>query len=200
MISGDDADQDTVIITSTNLTSWTVRPVSGYSYIGSIAFGNGLFVISAYNGSTNILTSPDGITWTNRFNPSSNDVTIMYVNGLFVMENGTSIYTSPNGINWTLQFTVDDYIQDICAGIIFLISCNDGTFYTSANGINWKKHNSISPNILITRLAYGNGIYLGFDYKGGYFYTYQTYTDIGKYEPTVNRYDFTDNTHLILTS
>jgi len=66
-----------------------------------VTYGNGLFVTVGWNGT--ILTSSDGITWTERTSGTPIDLYgITSRNGLFVTvgESGT-ILTSPDGITWT---------------------------------------------------------------------------------------------------
>ena len=92
----------------------------------NVAYGNGLFVAVA-EGRTNLLntvgtggqqltshvmTSPDGITWTNRYSPDIAWAGITYGAGMFVaVANrgpGNRVMTSLDGINWVLRPSAND--------------------------------------------------------------------------------------------
>ncbi len=80
----------TVVVTA----PWTLRSSGGTSLSG-VTYGNGLFV--AVGGSGTILTSPDGMTWTQQTSPASEILyDVAYGNGTFVAVGyrGT-IVTSP---------------------------------------------------------------------------------------------------------
>ncbi|MFT5607109.1 MAG: hypothetical protein ACI9PZ_000909, partial [Parvicella sp.] len=66
----------------------------------------------ASSGEKQVMTSPDGVTWTRRdaAEPESNKSwqSVAYGNGLFsAVANGGSkrLMTSPDGINWTINAT-----------------------------------------------------------------------------------------------
>lgn len=92
-----------------------------------IAYGNGLFVAVSEGGglplavqgtggqqlTSRVMTSPDGITWTNRYAPDLTWSDIAYGNGLFIAVSnlntgGQRTMTSPDGINWTLRPSAND--------------------------------------------------------------------------------------------
>ena len=52
-----------------------------------------------------ILTSPDGITWTEQISGTSNNLAeVVYENGSFlVVGHSGTILTSPDGITWTAR-------------------------------------------------------------------------------------------------
>jgi hypothetical protein len=62
--------------------TWTLR-VPGFNDLNGVAYGNGLFVaVGGSPDSSVILTSPDGVTWTQRTSPTSNDLNgVTYGNG-----------------------------------------------------------------------------------------------------------------------
>jgi hypothetical protein len=108
------------------------------------------------NGSTNIQTSPDGITWTLRTGASSaawSDMTWSPELGIFcaVAQGSTAIQTSPDGINWTLRtgasanglnaITWSSSLGIFCAG-----DSNNTNIQTSPDGINWTLRTGASAN------------------------------------------------------
>ena len=90
-------------ITSPDGKTWTQRtlPVTINANIGnSIAYGNDVFVI--LEGSKNVLTSSDGINWT-EYNANIIGNCITFGNGLFLItSNGSTFSTSPDGKTWTV--------------------------------------------------------------------------------------------------
>lgn len=86
-------------------------PKSGWT---DMAYGNGLFVAVAENGTGNrVMTSPDGITWTSRTSAADNGWDeIIYTGDLFVAVAtsgpGSRVMTSPDGITWTLRASAND--------------------------------------------------------------------------------------------
>lgn len=117
-------------------------------------------VADTTNGTTNVMTSPDGITWTSQTTPvgTNNWKSVIWSKelGLFcaVASGGTGyigkIMTSPNGITWTYQLSDT---QSVFRNIIwsselglFVMggygAAGADTVYkvqTSPNGINWTK-------------------------------------------------------------
>ena len=52
---------------------WTIRTSAADIWWESVTYGNGLFVAVSRNGTgtgTNVMTSPDGITWTSQTPPT----------------------------------------------------------------------------------------------------------------------------------
>ena len=111
----------------------------------SITYGNGLFVAvsDAYNISgvpasgtggqqltSRVMTSPDGITWSNRYAPDIGWFGITYGAGMFVAcsksTTGNRTMTSPDGINWALRPSANDTLN--WSGITY----GNGIFVTVA--------------------------------------------------------------------
>jgi hypothetical protein len=75
-------------------TTWTLR-IPGFNNLNGVTCGNGLFVAVGDGGS--ILTSPDGVNWTEQTSEANNQLNgVAYGNGTFVVvgESG-AILTSP---------------------------------------------------------------------------------------------------------
>jgi hypothetical protein len=102
-------------LTSPDGVDWTQRTSEGNDLFGvtygdlflavddlfGVTFRKGLFVAVGWCGT--ILTSPDGVDWTEQTSPTRNDLFgVTYGKGTFVAVgwNGT-ILTSPDGVNWT---------------------------------------------------------------------------------------------------
>jgi hypothetical protein len=134
----------------------TLVPNASWSW-NDITYGNGLFVAVGKRG--HIITSPDGITWTQRFAPGqwttiingeiANNLGdglthITYGNGLFVAIGSvgitgsnswrTQVITSPDGITWTMRHTMSGRLS---SGVTY----GDGLFAMITRYItsgNWR--------------------------------------------------------------
>ena len=86
-------------------TTWTSRASAADNQWTYVAYGNGLFVAVARNGTGNrVMTSPDGITWTSRTSAADeNWYGVTYGNGLFVAVSftgtGNRVMTSSQSVN-----------------------------------------------------------------------------------------------------
>lgn len=103
------------------------------------------------------ITSPDGITWTERVHPAvSKDMrSVCWGGSVFVGVGATVVVTSPDGITWTdrtanipvpLAAAVwRDVAYDTKLGLFVAIAQGSGTM-TSPDGITWTQRTSI-PNL-----------------------------------------------------
>ncbi len=120
------------------------------------------------------MTSPDGITWTNRTaaaNNSWNSVT--YGNGLFVAvsTNGINrVMTSTDGINWTSRIAAGNntwYGVTYGNGLFAAVSGNGlgNRVMTSPDGITWTSRTSAADNFWYG-ITYGNGKFVAVSING----------------------------------
>lgn len=109
-------------------TIWTSRSATSMQW-QSICYGNGLFVAVGHNGGfTNgaIMTSPTGVTWTDRTGPTSGRLwmKVAFRGGrFFALAHNTSftttyIMSSPDGINWDEVGSFAGVAGSICGGEI----------------------------------------------------------------------------------
>ncbi len=135
---------------------------TGSVYVESI-FHNGLAVGSGSMfvavGSNGIVSSPDGITWTSRTNPSGQALTsVTYGGGIWVaVGGGSAIISSPDGITWTNRTPTGMGTINYNA-----VAYGAGRFYANANyiteaggygggwvssdGITWRPAGHVSNN------------------------------------------------------
>ena len=116
---------------------------------GLVAYGAGLFLAWAYNASAWItLTSPDGVTWTQRANPFGAGALpnkLVFANGLFLACSHTTAFSSVDGISWTarahpLGATSQDLYSLTRSGSFWMASgrSNDAPYLaTSPDGVTW---------------------------------------------------------------
>jgi hypothetical protein len=168
-----------LFLTSPDGSTWTAQPAMNNIGIVDIAFGNGLFVaVGSTPGKTLtsgvVLTSGDGVHWTqqNSFDIELNSV--VYGDGTFVLIGYNGNYTSTDGANWTpisKQYAgaLYEYSQLLYTGSVFA-DFHETQFASSPNGAVWQTEDMglidysgtgmIYPNIGVTGAVYGDGMYV----------------------------------------
>jgi hypothetical protein len=151
------------IITSSNGTSWTIRPISNVSSnepilsCKSVCWSAqlGIFVVPEYDNSTGIIISKDGITWLkyNFINTLLNANTWSSICwspqlGIFVAVASSGTYrimTSQNGTHWNPVYNIVqtlffvDWIPDLRLFVALGVdSFEIENVLTSVDGIKWK--------------------------------------------------------------
>ena len=145
------------------LDTWTPRTSPTNVNLTAVAYGNGTFVaIGDYYGTA--LTSPDGVTWTQRSMPIKNRYFYggAFGHGMFVTVGDVGkIMSSPDGINWTAQASGSSanlasvsFLNDQ-----FVAVGSNGAILTSSNGIAWTPHATASTNQW-RGVTYASGQYL----------------------------------------
>ena len=126
---------------------------SGYNSTAwqSICRGNGLFV-AVSNGTPRCMTSPNGITWTNRTITAQAWKRVRYGNGLFVAlapgDGANYLSTSSNGTSWTARsvpntdslgsnITWNDITWGANQFVMVGYNANNYNIATSPDCINW---------------------------------------------------------------
>jgi hypothetical protein len=164
---------------ATGLDRWNWRlPHPQGSRLKDIAYGNGRYVAVGKSG--NIVTSPNGLDWTNAVVEVDGDLdAVAFGNGLFVTTGEimapihftTNVYFYPqqtvavvlvssNGVNWTVGRAPDDsLLPDITFGngvFVAASSTYPGPFtYTSTDGLRWTPHKI--GNASAYRVTWGAG-------------------------------------------
>lgn len=148
--------------------------VVGYTLPGALGSSAFFFAIAS-DGSDNIQTSADGITWEER-DPSdngpsvNNGVAVEYQNGLFVLATTSSGYfTSRDAVRWE---SVDSYpengTKDLKYGaglFVALLETGTNRIYTSPNGTTWTARTAAQANQWYS-LVYGNGLFVAVSKDG----------------------------------
>jgi len=97
-------------------------PLGTGAVISAAGYGGGQWVIGGANGTSNLATSSDGITWTLRNYNSAQNVFDVAWNGtlwIAVTNNGSNcIITSPDGATWT-QRTLGISNSDGCRAVVW---------------------------------------------------------------------------------
>ncbi len=148
---------------------WTSRSSGTSMFLSRVAYGKGTFVAI---GLKVVLTSPDGVTWTNR-TPSFHEhngyslLGVSYGNNTFVaVGTGGTVLTSPDGVTWTVQIkgtglnpsgVVDDDLGSVAYGNGTFVAVGiNGAIATSHDGVAWTFRLSGVQAVGLRSVAYGN--------------------------------------------
>lgn len=170
--------------TSIKIPEWTIAKTSNIK-ASLIAYGNGMFVAigqrTGYGPATYIAGySTDGVTWTTVTLPVTAEWThLVYGNGMFVAVDSETdlklIYSTDRGATWNQGTYLSSFRTGLFGyggGKFIMGGTSSNDTYSSTDCITWTKGGG--PSIVMQRLAYGNGMFVGMDYgaetKFGYSY------------------------------
>lgn len=145
---------------------WTFRTIPFESSGSSVCYGNGLFVSVSFAGE--VLSSPDGITWTHQADIGNLWVDVCYENGMFVALGSSKVAISVDGLVWKIVNTPEEMsdMTSICYGNgLFVASRSVSSFssryafMTSPDGIAWTLRYEDQRSI-VTSICYGNGLFV----------------------------------------
>lgn len=133
--------------------NWT-NVANGKPPLFDMDFGNGVYtaVGGVDNSITFIMTSPDGITWTNRTATGTGRILRSVIYGmsggrwLAMGDNGTGQFSTDNGVTWTLSSGVGNtnpyYLLYSIGNIVYAVDkygtirqTSDGNSFSSANSV-----------------------------------------------------------------
>jgi len=161
-----------MILTSTNGTSWTQQTSGIIEFLNGVAYGNGTFVAVGdwTDFHITILTSPDGVTWTERGKTYPFDYLdgVSFGNGTFVAVghwfNLSVIITSPDGITWTQQtvpYPNAIPLHGVTYGNGNFVAVGDaGKILTSPDGITWMHRTSSYDTYTFWGVTQGYGTFV----------------------------------------
>jgi outer membrane protein assembly factor BamB len=137
--------------------------------LNKVGYGNGMFVAFGHgNGRDTIFTSPDGVTWTQRYEGSSGNGGLggfAYGNGEYVISGwndaGGVTITSSDGVNWTKHVPNTPWNGITFAAGKFMF-VNDWGISTSQDGITWTQQqpSGIPTGHGTSALLYEDGAYV----------------------------------------
>jgi len=166
---------DATIVTSPDLTTWTLRRRAPRR-VGSIAFGNQIFVAFSTDGSNMILNSSDGISWNELVSPmpSLNLINLAYGSNTFVgvgsggNQTPPLIITSQDGVSWTVRdsgvlvpgttFGPNLFGVQFLRDRFFAVG-NYGTILSSPDGATWATNSTASQTLLLD-VTFGNNTFV----------------------------------------
>jgi hypothetical protein len=165
---------------STDRVNWTLKTFNAViTNPCDMAFANGVFVVIGSTVSEKyILTSTDGVTWTQRPHPRFAAGTTPFPK---IFSNGSAfvcchpsyptygILYSTDGITWSSIDTTYGSVFGVANGVYF---CYEANFvYTSTNGATWTQRMNIGANLVMQGASYNDGEYFitgYYAYSGSY--------------------------------
>jgi hypothetical protein len=183
-----------VIISNDGIT-WKRIPLE-WDYLYDIKFGNGTFVIVGAYGL--ILTSTDGVNWTQRTSGVANQnlYSVAFGNNIFVTAGGVdTLLTSANGVSWTkVTLSKSLYIDPVLYMHDRFVAVGFRGNLTSYDGITWFESPSAAYDLFIQSVAYGNNTIVGVGLNGAILQsdplsgdcTVTLSTDLALHNPIIN--------------
>jgi hypothetical protein len=156
------------VLTSTNGLSWKQNTAGASLLIPrQVAYGAGKFVAVGSIDcpvQAGLITSSDGILWHQPVLPTQNQLqSVVFAREMFVVGgiNGP-LMTSPDGETWTIRDTETSTWIAITYGNDTFLALG-GSWATSTNGIIWRSGRKTTPQIEVTGLAAGKGLFVAID-------------------------------------
>lgn len=170
--------------TSIKIPEWTTATTANIK-ASLIAYGDGMFVAigrrTGFGTATYIAGySTDGVTWTTVTLPVTAEWThLVYGNGMFVAVDSETnlklIYSTDRGATWNKGTYLSSFSTGLFGyggGKFIMGGTASNDTYSSTDCITWTRGGG--PSIVMRRLAYGNGMFVGMGYgretKFGYSY------------------------------
>lgn len=165
------------VATASPLDTWTWRnPLPTGNLLSGVVYGNGQYVAVGYNST--ILTSPDGLNWTQQTAPTNITLTGIAFNGSTFVAVGldakttdAAVLTSSDGINWLAtdgSLGVHGLLAVTVGAGQFVTVGYSGTAFTSSDGTNWASH-ALGVGNSLNGVAYGGGLFVAVGSSGGIF-------------------------------
>jgi hypothetical protein len=137
---------DGAIATSPNGTDWTVRQTPTFRDLGSVAYGNGMFVAagSDYGGGV-VITSPDAITWTDVYLTGDGEDQgprdVIWTGEAFVVPSVSRLVVSRDGVDWdVLPSPTPKYeVNKIATDGTRLLSPGHAVWEGTLDGLTWTR-------------------------------------------------------------
>jgi len=127
------------IATRDNATgAWNIQTFTGDPDFRAIVHAQNQYVVVREAGS--IMTSPDGLQWTDRKSPTHQNLLGLFWDGHQYLAGGDkgTILSSPDGINWTSRKSGSqiNFYAFSCSGTRYVAAGNDG-IRISSNSVTW---------------------------------------------------------------
>lgn len=161
--------------TSIKIPEWTTATTANIK-ASLIAYGDGVFVAIGQSTGFGTATyiagySTDGVTWTTVTLPVTGTWThLVYGNGMFVAVDSKTdlrlIYSTDRGATWNQGTYLSSFRTGLFGyggGKFIMGGTGSNDTYSSTDCITWTEGGG--PSIIINRLAYGNGMFVGMYYN-----------------------------------
>ena len=171
---GSIADDDAVILSSSDGTVWTEQTSVANAELYAITYGGKFVAVGATaDYDAVLLTSADGMNWEEQALGIESELCgAAYGNGKFVVlgaGESSSILTSNDGVTWKQQ-PIDAYFIDYASNITYINSSfvavsTPYIIFTSSDGATWKENTVYQYNDIL-KITYGNGFYVAVGANG----------------------------------
>lgn len=155
-----------VALASSDGVAWTGYNTGVATDFDKVQYVNGNYIAMGGTGSaTNLLTSPDGTTWTTRTAGTAIYNAAAFGAGLYVVVGAAgAVFSSPDLVTWTSRTTTANVFNDIVfANSIFVATGTSNTFYTSPDGVTWTVR--AAPGSM-NRIIYANSLFVAIGNSG----------------------------------
>ena len=160
-----------VILGSTNGLSWSPANNPTSLPIDAVTFGQNAFLAVGAPGV--VLSSSDGVIWTNQGTPSYELGGLAYGRNTFVATASNQVLTSPDGVTWSSHsVAVPPRLGDVTFTGDRFFSLSSGIYYngdavngisTSIDGTNWERSmvwTNGTTTVSVSLPAYGRNAYV----------------------------------------
>lgn len=149
---------------SLNGIDWTTVTIPSGTYMsGSVAYGNGVYVLTSFT-STVAASSVDAISWTARTIPANSGGKVTFGNNTFVSSGASGNgATSSDGATWNAETLPAYQVWALTYGNGFFVGTgNDGTNGIAIRSLDGKTWYSVilEGSISMYYLSFGNGVFV----------------------------------------
>lgn len=170
---GDNTGGHRVAVSTDNGATWALTTTGvGTIVWNGVTFGGGLFVAVGDSGGTStVMTSVTGTTWTVRTALSGTWNEVTYADGLFVAVGSfgaNRAMTSPDGITWTVRTIGASTWRSVTGeGGLFVAVGGGGAIATSPTGVTWTSRTKCGTASALSSVTFGDGVYVLVSEDGG---------------------------------
>jgi hypothetical protein len=159
------------ILISSGGESWVeIDPHAGFA-LNCVAYGAGVFVIG---GDAGILSSSDGLIWTEWSTGGARISDIEYINGMFVAVGNSGVFTSMDGLTWIRRDSGDlEGLTSVAHGDGLFVAVG-GLLYgksvvaTSSDGFQWTRQYGVTNHLPpVHEVACASGVFMAISSSGG---------------------------------
>lgn len=149
----------------TGIGPWTPHKAGTATMLTGIAYGGGIFAAVPFNNTNGrTISSPDGVTWSDKPKTGAQWSAVTYGDGQFVAVahwGSGYVMTSPDGINWTGRTGIAGDWKAVTYGNGLFVAIGDGILMTSPDGVTWTP-GSVSGGYSARwrGIAYGDGTFV----------------------------------------
>ncbi|MBD8499461.1 cadherin-like beta sandwich domain-containing protein [Paenibacillus arenosi] len=137
-------------------TSWTAYSSGTSTMLNNVAYGNGRWI--AVSNNREVVTSIDGVSWSNQATLPTNTLGVQYVRDQWLTVGYYGkIYSSADGLTWTPRTSgVSEDLSTVATDSQkYVVVGYKGTVLVSSDGHNWTNSKQGSSNLY--SLTYGGG-------------------------------------------